>query len=175
MGEYFLVVNPAKRQYLDAARFGESIRRNGLFQGLHGIAVALLLLDTRWDSPPPLVGSWLGDPIVVTGDAAAPHTALLQTATVEQPNRNLYQMTIEEFEDISHQAMVMMCEERKERIDDFVNRARVRNSLLVELGDIVFHLRYRPLEQALKRLIGPDWTRHYATATKSYHLRHLTN
>lgn len=175
MGEYYLVVNPVKRQYLDAARFHESIRRHGLLQGLHGIAVALLLLDTRWDFPPPLVGSWLGDPIVVTGDSAAPQTTLLQTATTEQPDRNLYGMAIETFEDISHQAIIMVCEERTERIDDFVLRAKEQSGLLVELGDIVFYLKYHPLEQALIRLLGPDWTRRYKAATKHYHLRRLNH
>jgi hypothetical protein len=175
MGEYFLVVNPVKRQFLDAIRFGESIKRGGLLQGKHGIAVALLLLDTHQDlrNSSSLVGSWMGDPIIITGDSAVPHTALLQTATVEQPERNLYAMALEEFEDISHRAIVMVCEDSKERIDDFVNRAKEQSSLLVELGDIVFHLKYQPLKYALTRLLGIDWTRSYRIATKDYHLRRL--
>jgi len=177
MGEYFLVVNPLKRQYLDAIRFGESIKRGGLLQGKHGIAVALLLLDRHQDhrTPSSLVGSWVGDPIIITGDSAVPHTTLLQTATDEQPDRNLYIMALEEFEDISHKAIVMVCEDSKERIDDFVKKAREQSSLLVELGDIVLYLKYQPLEHALKHLFGPDWTRAYGTALKHYHLRRLIN
>jgi len=173
MGEYFLIVNPVKCQYLDAIRFGESIKRGGWFQGKHGIAVALLLLDTQMRPPTSLVGSWVGDSVIVTGDSAAPHTALLQTATVEEPKRNLYATASEEFEDLSHRAIVMVFEERQESIEEFVNRAKEQRSLLVELGDIVFYLKYHPLELALKRLIGPDWIKLYAAATKNYHLQRL--
>ncbi len=139
MGEYFLIVNPVKRQYINASRFGENIKRSGLFQGLHGVAVALLLCDTKYPVHP-LEGSWLGDPIIVTGDGSEPNTALIQTSTEGEPERNLYETAFEEFEDISQHAIVMVCEDRSERIAALVNASKDQSYLLIELGDIVFEL-----------------------------------
>ena len=34
MGAYFLVVNPAKRQYLDPGRFGEAIKFSSVLPGI---------------------------------------------------------------------------------------------------------------------------------------------
>ena len=43
MGAYSLVVNPAKRQYLDPGRFGEGFELSPVLSGDHGIRALSVL------------------------------------------------------------------------------------------------------------------------------------
>jgi hypothetical protein len=43
MSQYFKIVNPVKRQYIDAIRFSENIKASGYMRGYHAVAVALLV------------------------------------------------------------------------------------------------------------------------------------
>ena len=46
MVAYFLIVNPAKRQYLDPSRFGEGIKFSSVLRGAHCLhALKLLVAD----------------------------------------------------------------------------------------------------------------------------------
>src|SRR3954454_24865959 len=129
MGEYFVIVNPAKRQYLDAFHFGESIKVGGILRGQHGAAVALLICDEA-GSIPPLGGTWVGDPVIATGDSAPPNSAGIPTASATDPQRNLYRMAQKEFEDISLPAIAMLCQRDPEVATDFATRARQSAPLL---------------------------------------------
>jgi hypothetical protein len=76
MGQYYLTVNPAKRQYLNPHKFGAGLKLMEFSGQDESIGQALLILcasgngrgggDLRSDDP--LIGSWAGDPIVVAGD-----------------------------------------------------------------------------------------------------------
>ncbi|HZS08856.1 MAG TPA: hypothetical protein VFD58_28730 [Blastocatellia bacterium] len=174
MGEGFLIVNPAKRQFLDAGRFGENNKRSGILCSRHGSAVALLILNTRQlYSVHPLVGSWVGDPVIAAGYFASPDTAGIQTTSTTHPERNLYGLAWEEFEDISHQAIVMLCQESQGYADEFVTWTKQAPSFIVELGDIVFQLGCPPLQEALERILGPTWAKEYKAACQSYYGRRL--
>ena len=162
MGQYFLVVNTAKRQYLDAARFGENNKRSGILLGKHGAAVALLLLDaTKRPDSHHLVGSWVGDPVVVTGDYAEPNSAGLQTSSESDPSRNLYGLAREEFEDISREAMLMLIADQEDWAAQFARDIDYSGSLLIELGQLVFNYHCEPLREALEKTLGNDWPKRY--------------
>ena len=103
MGQYFLVVNPAKKHYIDPAHlFGQSIKRGGILKGYCGEVVEEMIRDGPRDPKSPLAGLWLGDVIIVAGDDyGEPNPAGLTTATPAQPHRNLHRMAREEYADIS--------------------------------------------------------------------------
>jgi hypothetical protein len=169
MGQYFLVVNPAKKQYLDAGRFGENIKRSGIFCGRHAQAVGLILCHT--DQPRgahPLIGSWAGDPIFVTGDYALPDSKGMQTTTPDQPERNLYELACQEYEDITPQAIMMLIAEKPGAADELVNQTKYDSSLLVELGYLVFRDNCEPLREALERNIGKDWAKKFREASRNW-------
>ena len=63
MGAYFLIVNPAKRQYLDPYRFGEGVKFSSVLRGDHCLrALKLLVADCFRPKPTSFRGAWLGDP-----------------------------------------------------------------------------------------------------------------
>ena len=72
MGQYYLVVNLDKEQYIHPREFGDGLKlmefgasANGTMTGL-----ALLLADGSTNSDDSLIGSWAGDRIVIAGDYA---------------------------------------------------------------------------------------------------------
>lgn len=76
MGQYYKIVNPAKRQYLNPSNFGDSLKLQAFGNGAYGTMYALALLLASGNgqgggdlnSNNPLIGSWAGDPIYVLGD-----------------------------------------------------------------------------------------------------------
>jgi hypothetical protein len=179
MGQYFKIVNPAKRQCIDASKFNENIKSSGILRGNHAAAVALLVcnLDQVRDSRGnlrhdfgPLAGSWCGDPIYVVGDEQTePDVFGINTSTIENPDRNLYWMAEEEFEDISYKAIAMLCEGR----DDFAEEIAERSATspgsdmnLVNLGNVVFIVGCESLKQALEKAYGKDWVSQYKEACR---------
>ncbi len=175
MGQYFKIVNPAKKQYLDAGRFNENIKASGILCGNHAIAVALLVCNLDqvrdgWGSLRhdygPMAGSWCGDPINVVGDDhTKPDAFGIKTSTEETPERNLCWMAEEEFEDISYKAIAMLCEGRKDIAEDMVERAASSAEMaLVNLGNVVFYVGCKPLEEALEKHYGDEWVKKYRDA-----------
>lgn len=112
MGEYFITVNPAKRQYLSHHRLPFNSRFNGLLSATQGLAMGLLVSDIApQHRAHPLIGSWAGDAVIVTGDDyGRPDVAGIKTTTAEDSKRNLYWMANDEFEDITFKAIAMLCE-----------------------------------------------------------------
>src|SRR5687767_2791103 len=153
MGQYFKIINPVKRQYIDAGRFDENNKASGVLYGNHAIAVALLVCNFEQvcysDGKPnhhygEFAGSWFADPIIIAGDDhGKPDMFGIKTSTVENPERNLNSMAKEEFEDISYKAIAMICEGRsgfaEEIAEVAVNMFRPE-SYLVHLGNVVFYV-----------------------------------
>lgn len=176
MGQYFKIVNPAKRQYLDAGKFDEGVKSSSVLYGYHAVAVALLVcsLDqVRYESGKPrhdygtLAGSWCGDPIFIAGDDnGKPDELGIKTSTEQNPDRNLYWMAKEEFDDISYKALAMLCEGRSGFAEEIVGKVDEigHYSLIVHLGNVVFQERCKPLETTLEKIVGSDWTRKYKKA-----------
>jgi len=176
MGQYFVFVNPVKKQFLDAGKFDEGVKYGSVLVGNHAYAIALLVckLDEVEHSYGELAGYWFGDPVIVAGDDEGPPNAYgIRTATAQNPDRNLYWMASEEFEDISYRAVAMLCEGRKGFAKEIVDRAL--NGLnpeasIFELGNVVSHVGCAPLKEALIEGYGENWIEKYIAAVKEYDL-----
>jgi hypothetical protein len=92
VGAYFLVVNPAKRQYLDPARFGEASKFSGVLQGDYCLlALKFLISDCFPQDAEAFRGAWLGDPVILASDdSGLLNPGGLTTVTATDPNRNLH-------------------------------------------------------------------------------------
>ena len=172
MGQYFIFVNPIKRQFLDPGKFDEGVKYYSVLYGYHAYAIALLVCNlTEVDhSYGQLAGSWCGDPVIVAGDDEGEADAYgIKTSTLENPERNLYWRASEEFDDISYRAVAMLSVGRKGFVDEVV--ARTLNGFspssgLIELGNVVIETGCEPLKQALVKGFGESWTDKYMAALK---------
>jgi hypothetical protein len=171
MGQYFKIVNPTKKQYLDPGHFDENNKASGYMLGVHAAAVAVLVckpLDVpAHDRYGSLEGTWFGDALYAAGDDnGEPNPECMVTVTPEAPDRNLNQMAEQEFEDISYRAIAMLCEGRDYYADLFAMRVAGMwgDALLVHLGNVVFQLGCDPLRKALERVLGVDWPDRYKAA-----------
>jgi hypothetical protein len=177
MGQYFKIVNPVKRQYIDIGDFaGENEKASGVMQGYHAVAVAVLVckLDEVRHNFGPLAGSWYGDPVITAGDDyGEPDQYGIKTSTEQNPQRNLNLMATEEFEDITYQALAMLCQGREGFAEEMVHRAKESPGyVLVDLGNTVFQVGCEPLERALNDILGSDWTKQYKKERRQYPPHH---
>jgi hypothetical protein len=181
MGQYFKIVNPIKRQHIDASRFGENVKASGIFYGYHTAAVAFLLCNIEqvrdeWERPiyegVELAGSWCGDPVYVVGDDQGKADEFgIKTSSEQNPERNLYFMAHEEYEDISYKAIALICNVHEEIAADMVKRAVNGYSPdrdLVDLGNVVFTVGCEPLKRALMKEFGGEWESRYRKAYVEY-------
>jgi hypothetical protein len=122
MGAYYMVVNAAKRQCIDIGLL-ENDKNSGLMLGWHARALALFLCDERrrGDWPLSLVGSWAGDPVFFPHDEEdGPVTWRdeqnyvlpygIETRTQTNPDRTLYYMARDEFEEVTGAMIALFCE-----------------------------------------------------------------
>jgi hypothetical protein len=108
----------------------------------------------------PLFGAWAGDPIIVAGESAPPDEWGIRTATGANPGRNLYFRAVEEFEEISHRALVMLCELNGEFAKQFAVKARSDSGFLRALSLAVYQLGCKEIERELIYEIGRDWPKY---------------
>lgn len=115
----FVVVNIRRKEFLDPDRIrlrSKSFRlldgAARLLQGPTAYALGLTLTDTNNIKLDALDYGfhrlWLGDPIVVAFKDSPPNGAGIDTITGDNPQRNLYQMAQDEFEDLSGRAMTVL-------------------------------------------------------------------
>jgi hypothetical protein len=178
VGEFFIIVNPVKRQYLRPSDFGEYFKSSWVPSGHHAVATAMLIcgyssshLSARADHGEKVIepGSWYGDPIERVGDEELPNTHGVQTATPEDPKRNLYVMALAEFENVALRALAMLINERRDAARGLaatvVENEYEGKTLLRNLGDILLHGDTlddpSKLEEALKSIVGSDWLTKY--------------
>ena len=103
MGQYYKIVNIKKKQYISPYIFGDGSKLMEFSMSANGVlsALAVLLADGNGrgggdlHSTNPIVGSWAGDNIVVTGDYAD------DGKFVKDVDKNLYSVANIEGEDIS--------------------------------------------------------------------------
>jgi len=120
MGQYFRVVNTTKKQVMIPHKFGSGSKlmefssdSMGIMQGL-----AILLADGNGRgggdlrSENPIVGSWAGDNVVVTGDYSD------EGKFCDNPTKNLYEVS-ESFKDISFDVIEALCDNSWWRKDFF--------------------------------------------------------
>jgi hypothetical protein len=71
MGQYFLIVNKSKKEFLDPRQFGEGLKLAEFGSNSDGtMKILAWLLSDNNDHPwsHPMGGRWAGDSIVVSGD-----------------------------------------------------------------------------------------------------------
>ena len=163
MGQYFLIANPAKKQYVDPGRLGLAQKHYGLFQGLLGRAIALLVRDDQESGGPTgLLGSWVGDPVVAAGDdAGRPNPGGIRTSSDSAPRRNLNQMAREEYEDIT--VLVAMMLAHAGHADGLAKVVLEDQQAAQSICPLVFSPGCIPLQHALERL-NPRWQQVYKIA-----------
>jgi hypothetical protein len=113
MGQYYLIVNLDKRQFLHPHRCGDGLHLLDIAPSGTGTLTALAILladgngrcfgDVR--SPNPVIGSWAGDRIVIAGEYAD------DGKFTDDPARNLYHLARDEYEDVSRLALRAMADD----------------------------------------------------------------
>jgi len=106
MGQYHIIVNDSKKQWLNPSAFGDGVKLLEFGTSGCGVmcAVAVLLAvdngkgggDLRCEDPHKLVGSWAGDSIRIVGD---------------YNDNGAYDGKPEEYEDISRRMVRLLCED----------------------------------------------------------------
>ena len=112
MGQYFKVVNTTKKQVMIPHNFGSGAKLMEFSSDGMGIMQGLAILladgnnrgggDLRSDNP--IIGSWAGDNIVVTGDYAD------EGKFCDSLTTNLYEVS-ESFYDVSFDVIEALCED----------------------------------------------------------------
>jgi hypothetical protein len=154
MGEYFKIVNPARRQYLDPPGSINN-KWSGVFQWDDLPVLELLLREVPpTDRVHPLIGAWAGAPVYATGDYAEclPEPWNTEQEVVELrrhgSNRlNLYEMAQYRYEPITFGALQMLYQVDPARFCEHCSIYTPRVSDLEELhrAATMFHA---PLAQA---------------------------
>jgi hypothetical protein len=114
LGEYYIVANPDKRQFLNSNSLGMSVKLPGMMAGpLPQILVWLLAEGAPISGGWGLAGTWAGDRIVVAGDEG-PSAKVYQRANAE-----FRDITIEAFEDLAdHCSYIYMKYNEEGWLDD---------------------------------------------------------
>ncbi len=109
MGQYYVVVNIEKKEFLHPHQFGDGLKLLEFGCNSCGILTGLTILladgnnrgggDLRSENP--IIGSWAGNKIVISGDYADPDKFGIKTSTKEDQNCNLYDKATKYYKDIS--------------------------------------------------------------------------
>jgi hypothetical protein len=139
VGTSYLIVNPAKREYLEPRRFGEDDKFSNLLRGEHCLLAFKRLLSEG-------SGAWAGEPIILVGD----HSDLWETVSTQ-------------FTNISYRALAQLC-----RYDDIrkelAAKARENESFLIDLGSVIEQYAPLRLEHDLNEALGQPWRRAFSRA-----------
>ena len=113
MGQYYLIVNVDKQQFLHPHKCGDGFKLLEFGCSASGTLTALAILladgnnrgggDLRSDNP--IIGAWAGDRIVIAGDYAD------AGKFTSDPRRNLYRVAHDEYRDVSRQALRAMADD----------------------------------------------------------------
>jgi len=126
MGQYYIIVNLDKKEYLKPHEFGDGAKLLEFGSSGDGTMLGLAILlahgnnrgggDLRSDNP--LIGSWSGDRIVITGDYADPVVFIevsdeelkkvAEEYNVSTERINLYAFARARFKDISREVIEVL-------------------------------------------------------------------
>lgn len=139
MGQYYQVVNLDKKEFLHPHKFNDGLKLMEFGQSAGGTltGLAILLADGNGRgggdicSESPIIGSWAGDRIVVTGDYADPGKFIPGDVTQEQLQAianehysegyqqaervNLYSFIQTHFRDVSDDVMAVLRDAGEDR------------------------------------------------------------
>lgn len=128
MGQYYVVVNLDKEQYLHPHVFGDGLKLMEFGQSYGGTLTALTILLSSGNGrgggdftgnnmqKHPLVGSWAGDRIVVAGDYDD-RGKWLKDEELQTPPPTLYDHAQDVFKDISDDILAVMIAAREFDLD----------------------------------------------------------
>ena len=163
MGQYFLVVNTDKKQFIDAWKFGEGVETLQAVSGYHAQAIALLTcrMDQVRDTAGNLLGSWSCDQVIAAAEYAS---------TENGAASNLYKTAREEFEDISYKALAMLCDTHEPVCWELAEKAAAPRyeKLIYHLGNAIEESGCDSLEHALNEIIGANWKDRHKAAAEHY-------
>jgi hypothetical protein len=159
-GERFLVVDPARGEYVNPVRLGEDPTAGHLLGGCDG---ARLRNRLHWCMP-------TDQSIYAAGEFSTPNPHGLVTGTAANPRRNLYQAALAEYRDIT-------CEDLP--LDEYcldgtfasrlVRNASENDGLLPELWELVDRGGHKPLEEELIAQFGAGWRQRADAARRKRH------
>ena len=94
----------------------------------------------------------------------------IETGTGENPDRELYPMIWQEFQEFSREALAMICNADEETADELARRAKddYVDFLLWNLGAVVANGWSPQLARAIGRHFGTDWDEAYNRSTETY-------
>ena len=94
------------------------------------------------------------------------------TAGVDAPERNLYHLASQTYEDISLAAIAMLCRGDHEVAEQLAEAASDGSVAALRLvGDAVFVAQSRELEAAMRAKMGKEWVGRYRRARDASTLR----
>ena len=141
MGQYYLVVNKTKKEFLDPHSFGHGAKLMEFVSDDKGMlqALAILLADGNGrgggdlSSNNPLIGSWSGDEITIVGDYA---------------DNGLYNIADETYEDISVDSYCLLLEDHwfKQEFESEIRESMKDKTLYLTSGQ----------REVIQRVF-PDW------------------
>lgn len=174
MGAYFIVVNPAKKQYLDPNRFGEGNKFTSVLRGEFCLrALKLLISDCFRRDKQNFCGAWLGDPVLLASDdSGLPNPNGLVTATTSDLARNLNAQARAEFTDISYRALAELCLD-PETAAELAAQAKQDQSLLIDLVGVIEQYDMPSLAFSLELAVGRPWRKTYNKARADSHWQPL--
>lgn len=113
MGQYYVIVNLDKKQFLHPHKCGDGLKLLEFGCSANGTltALAILLADGNnrgggdLHSEHPIIGTWAGDRIVVAGDYAD------EGKFIDRSDCTLYRIASDEYQDISRQALRAMADD----------------------------------------------------------------
>jgi hypothetical protein len=115
MGQYYLIVNLDKKEIIDPHKFGDGAKLlefgNSSSGTMCGLAILLADGNNRGGgdlhSDNPIIGSWSGNRVVITGDYADTGKFL-----IDDRGRNLYDYADENYRDISFEVVDALMEDK---------------------------------------------------------------
>lgn len=141
MGVYYIIVNDTKREFIDPADFDENFKLSGIFQGVHGSAVAKMLCSSSRIVQYSF-GYWSGDSIRVLGDNA--------------PNDE-YGAVIENYSNISFYALAYEFEESTKPIrDQIIERIKKSEELYQHLVEVNSNVKLANFNYSMNKLKDRD-------------------
>lgn len=170
MGQYFIVVNVDKQQFFNPAVLGEANKLGGVIRNKRTTwATSLLVTWTaEVNRPSDLLGFWHGDKLYLAGDSEPADTAALQTSTPTEPERNLYQLAFATYTDISYELIALLSTLDPETAVALAKLASNHERTLIDMGNVVYCLGCRPLEEQLTAALGKQWSKRYERALANH-------
>ncbi|WP_435017514.1 hypothetical protein TA3x_005128 [Tundrisphaera sp. TA3] len=140
MSTSVIIANMDRREFLDAYAFGRQMQPRDYINGHAAVAVSMLTCDASRSvgEITPLAGSWNGCNVIAVSDAGPPDAEGFITSAQDDPLRNLYSLIIDEFRDISLDAIAMICERFPEIADSLALQAKDKYSGSKQWGSQFF-------------------------------------